>query len=54
MSEHRKNFTEKKNKTHARFELAFFRTEVLDLDHYATAEDIVMLLPYIYIEFQRT
>ena len=34
-----------KNKLHARFELAFSRTEVLDLDHYTTADYIFILLP---------
>ena len=43
-----------KKKLHARFELAFSRTGVLDLDHYTTADDIFILLPLYYIEFQKT
>ena len=45
MSVHRNFFNGEKNKTHARFELAFSRTGVLDLDHYTTADDIFILLP---------
>ena len=45
MSVPRNYFTEKKNKLHTRFEIAFSRTGVLDLDHYTTADDIFILLP---------
>ena len=43
-----------KNKLRARFELAFSRTGVLDLDHYTTADYIFILLTLKYIEFQKT
>ena len=54
MSVHINYFTEKKIKLHVRFDLAFSRTGVLDLDRYTTADDIFILLPLQYIEFQKT